>query len=405
MDAYIKREINIFYDNLVKKPYEVLKIFSDFYGEEFVDLQDIPSIDELEKMFYSKSIRGIIHEFGISDFPVSAKILKECTEEEIQNFFNNLNNCIDQISKVINIYVYFPEVKITNEYDKYRYIYDLYAKVPIKYSGTLAGEFKLNRSSYSIEELKSNYMHSHVCSIPTHDFSQFQSCCLGSGPIRNTINSLIIDFDENIWNLFCLELSKYVKTESVEGVPYHRLEGVTSNSRTYCEYFLLCNSYNSCLEGVLQEFIPYFISQKKLKFNFINGKYSIGMSFIEYMVTISNCFIEWYNKQYLIGKFKYSFDEIKNNFLQEGVIKDNKIYTKSDSNTTYLNFLNKFVCTFKGKRVLLKIKDSIQDSNYSLFLNITIAMTLLHKILKIINCSYGNEDPITNTNSEKVYLL
>lgn len=405
MDAYIKRKINTFYDNLVKKPYEVLKIFSDFYGEEFVDLQDIPNIDELEKMFYSKSIRGIIHEFGISDFPVSAKILKECTEEEIQNFFNNLNNCIDQISKVINIYIYFPEVKITNEYNKYRYIYDLYAKVPIKYSGALAGEFKLNRASYSIEELKSNYMHSHVCSVPFHDFSQFQSCCLGGGPIRNTINSLIIDFDENIWNLFCLELSKYVKTESIEGVPYHRLEGVTSNNRFYCEYFLLCNSYSSCLEDVLQEFIPYFINQKKLKFNFINGKYSIGMSFIEYIVTISNCFIEWYNKQYLIGKFKYSFDEIKYNFLQEGVIKDNKIYTKSDSTTTYLNFINKFICTFKGKRVLLKIKDSIQDSNYSLFLNITTAMTLLHKILKIINCSYGNEDPITNTNSEKVYLL
>ena len=403
MDAYIKREINTFYDNLVKKPYEVLKIFSDFYREEFVDLQDIPSIDELEEMFYSKSIKEVINKFGISDFPVSAKILKECTEEEIQNFFNNLNNCIDQISKVIHIYIYFPEVKITNEFDKYRYIYDLYVKVPIKYSGALAGEFKLNRSSYSIEELKSNYMHSHVCSIPTHDFSQFQPCCLGRGPIRNTINSLIVDFDENIWNLFCLELSKYVETESIEGVPYHRLEVVSNMDTNYKDFFTYSH-YSSNIKPLLQEFIPYFISQKKLKFNFINGRYSIGMSFIEYMVTISNCFIEWYNKQYLIGKFEYSLDELKNNFLQEGVIKNNKIYTKSDPNTT-LNYQNKFVCTFKGKEVLLKIKDCIQDNNYSLFLKISDAMVLLHKVLKIINCSYGNESLITNTNSEKVYLL
>lgn len=405
MNAYIKRKINTFYDNLVKKPYEVLKIFSDFYGEEFVDLQGIPSIDELEEMFYSYTIRGIINEFGISTLPVSTKLLKECTEEEVRNFFNNLNNCIDQISKVINIYIYFPEVKITNEYDKYRYIHDLYVKVPIKYSGTLAGKFKLSRSSYSIEELKSNYMHSHVSTIPTYDFSQFQSCCLGSGPIRNTINNLIIDFDENIWNLFCLELSKYVETESIEGVPYHRLEGVTNNSTTYHNYYLLYSKYMDHIKPLLQEFIPYFIRQKKLKFNFINGKYSIGMSFIEYVITISNCFIEWYNKQYLIGKFRYSLDELIYSFLQEGVIKDNKIYTKSDSDTAYLDYQNKFICTFKGKDVLLKIKDCIQDNNYSLFLNIPTAMTLLHKILKIINCSYGNEDPITNTNSEKVYLL
>ena len=405
MDAYIKRKINTFYDNLVKKPYEVLKIFSDFYGEEFVDLQGIPSIDELEEMFHSYTIRGIINEFGISTLPVSTKILKECTEEEVQNFFNNLNNCIDQILKVINIYIYFPEVKITNEYNKYRFIHDLYVKVPIKYSGTLAGEFKLNRSSYSIEELKSGYMHSHVSYIPTYDFSQFQSCCLGSGPIRNTINNLIIDFDENIWNLFCLELSKYVETESIEGVPYHRLEGVTNNSTTYQNYSLLYSKYMDNIKPLLREFIPYFIRQKKLKFNFINGKYSIGMSFIEYMVTISNCFIEWYNKEYLIGKFRYSLDELKDDFLQEGIIKDNKIYTKSDSNTAYLNYQNKFVCTFKGKDVLLKIKNCTQDNNYSLFLSIPTAMVLLHKILKIINCSYGNEDPITNTNSEKGYLL
>lgn len=159
------------------------------------------------------------------------------------------------------------------------------------------------------------------------------------------------------------------------------------------------------IKPLLQEFIPYFIRQKKLKFNFINGKYSIGMPFIEYVLTISNCFIEWYNKQYLIGKFRYSLDELIYSFLQEGVIKDNKIYTKSDSDTTYLNYQNKFVCNFKGKEILLKIKDCRQDNNYSLFLNIPTAMTLLHKILKIINCSYGNEDPITNTNSEKVYLL
>ena len=74
--------------------------------------------------------------------------------------------------------------------------------------------------------------------IPKDDFTRFKSPCTGSGPINSTLATLATDYDEGIWQLFCLELDRYVRVESIEGVPYHRLESISASNRgSSCDRF------------------------------------------------------------------------------------------------------------------------------------------------------------------------
>ena len=147
----------------------------------------------------------------------------------------------DQVEKVVNvltdttvkegigstkfnnifILVHFPHVRVTNEHDRFVDINHLWAKVKVMYNGTLNGGFTLNRSEYTMLHISSRYMHSHISSIPTNDFTQFQNPCTGSGPINGTISVLNRDYDEDMWNMFCLELSKYVVLISNEFIKWY----------------------------------------------------------------------------------------------------------------------------------------------------------------------------------------
>jgi hypothetical protein len=103
--------------------------------------------------------------------------------------------------------------------------------------------------------------------------------------------------------MFCLELSKYVTVESVAGGPYHRLERLgTNNMEAGIDRFItyLSPSHHESVlaPSNLREFVKYFINSKKLKFNYVNGSFSIGMSFTEFIVLISNELIKWYNDQF-----------------------------------------------------------------------------------------------------------
>ena len=254
---------------------------------------------------------------------------------------------------------------------------------------------------------------SHVSAIPTNDFTKFQTPCTGTGPINDTISNLSNEFDSDIWRLFCLELSKYVEVESIAGTPYHRLENLgTSNMGAGENVFRVVNQlgYDDSIKEIIKEFVPYFIKQGKLKFNYANGSYSIGMSFTEYILTISNEFIDWYNKKYNNKELKYTFDTLKrSDVLKEGIIANNKIYYENSRRNvnSYAAYNGQRMCTFKGKDVLINIVDinEVKEDNKSIILNTDIALYILSKILRVINYRYGKaeqRDQEGNRISEKV---
>lgn len=381
------------YQRLIEKPMEIYKIFCDFFGEELVDIQMVSREDYASRLLgYENSRLVNIYEAG-SMAPYPSRVF---------------------------ILVRFPEVTITNEYDQSIDIWELYARVELGYNGKMLGYFTLNRAEYNTAQLNSNYMHSHVSDIPIWDFSSFQDPCLGEGPIRDTILTLRTeDFDELRWQLFCFELSKYVQVESIGGGPYHRLERVGSKEMSIGEsnWNLSTNvgnipHFNAFNNARVREFVTWLISRNKLKFDFNGYHYGISTTFLEWIVFISNEFIEWYNMKLVAGEVSETYGDLlrqgllRRGIIEEGVIKyDNSIIPRS-----YLEYEGQHVCTFKGEDVRVHIREEevqIGDNNLSNFINVRLAEWIHRIILQVINFEYGNsntEDQATGACKKIKYI-
>ena len=424
MNELIESKIEELYPLLMDKPNQVLAIFNDFFGEDKVDMQGFMSVDELKSWLSVTPIYRYISreslDMSMEDYDTySSQSLTDLRGEVLDLVLDQL--CSREIVSYIGyirfssgfILVHFPHVRITNEYNRFVDINHLYAKVGVLHNGSMNGYFSLNRAEYTYLHISSGYMHSHVSVIPTSDFTKFQTPCTGTGPINDTISNLSNEFDSDIWRLFCLELSKYVEVESIAGTPYHRLENLgTSNMGAGEDVFRVVNQlrYEDSIKEMIKEFVSYFIKQGKLKFNYANGSYSIGMSFTEYILVISNEFIDWYNKKFNNKEWKYTFSTLKrSDILKEGIIANNKIYYENSRRNvnSCAAYNGQRMCTFKGKDVLINIVDinEVKEDNKSIILNTNIALYILSKILRVINYRYGKaeqRDQEGNRISEKV---
>lgn len=385
MNADVKEKLHEIYNEIMEKPLKIKEIFDDYYGEERVDLQGYLKLEDLIENFEDRD---------------NIEFTQELIDE-IHYMYNNLF-----------ILVYFPKVRVTNEYNKYIDITQLWARVYIKYEGKSIGYFDLNRSEYTENQFRSNYLHSHVSSIPVSDFSMFQAPCLGDGPIRSTLATLAVDFDEAIWKLFCLELDKYVQVESLTGVPYIKLENV----QDYSTYSTINSFATQNLNGpvpyrgfwsreLIKSFLSYIFYHRILKFNYYNNQYGIALSFYEYMIIISNAFIRWYNSLYKIEECKIIYRELLDDKILFGaIVKDNKIYVKTSIRqyNPLNNYNGKYVCTFKGKDILLNIipNELLEDYNTTL-LNLDFAGYVYISILKMLNCNYGRNNSTEESSGEE----
>lgn len=416
----IEEKIEVLYNSLMERPLRVLSIFNDFFGEDMVDMQGYWGLDKFKSWMniepistyiLNSSVAGMSSDDwnmyktqSITDLPASQveQITNALTSNTVKNKIGNIkfNN--------IFILVHFPHVRITNEHDRFVDINHLWAKVKVMYNGTLSGGFTLNRSEYTMLHISSHYMHSHIGSIPTSDFTQFQNPCTGEGPINGTISTLNRDYDEDMWNMFCLELSKYVTVESIAGRPYEYLEKLgTNNMEMGVDRFVTYLSpdyYGDALSSdKLKEFVRGFINSKKLKFNYVNGSYSIGMSLIEFIVLISNEFIKWYNDQFNKEELTAKFAELKRKgILKECIIDNGKIYYDKGGNNvnTYAQYIGKKVCIFKGREVTIDITDiaEVRNENKSIILNTHTALYILATILKVLNYRYGRSKATHESN-------
>lgn len=365
-------ELEDIYNQIVYYPNKIYEIFCDFFGEEHVDLQNIYNKED----FYA--------------------IMKE-SYKNVEELRLNKENCIigyKNLPSYPYILVWFPKLKITNEYDESVEVEDFWVKVEITYTGKMHYGFKLNRSTYFKSHVLADYQHSHVNGID-HGLN-FSGCCLGTGPIKNTQNSLNMDYDESLWQLFCFELNKYVQTESIAGVPYRRMskiKDVDYGNKTNSFYYI--NNYHFLysedIKEIIFSFTKYFLSKKKLKFNYFNDSYGLGMPFLEYMLTISNCFIEWYNEEIRQGNVNISPSDLYNqNILQKVSITNNNIYTIRNSNriSSLLSKVGTRMFTFKGRDIVLNIVEDSEIENYDTILNIDIATAILNSVLKTLNYNY-----------------
>lgn len=416
----IEEKIEELYNSLMDKPLRVLGIFNDFFGEDKVDMQGYWSLDKFKSWMNIEPLStyipdGNIVSMNMNDWSMyKTWSITDLPGDQVEKVVNVLTNTTvkERIGNAkfngIFILVHFPHVRVTNEHDRFVDINHLWAKVKVSYNGTLNGGFTLNRSEYTLLHIRSHYMHSHISSIPTGDFTQFRNPCTGSGPINGTISALNRDYDEDMWNMFCLELSKYVTVESVAGVPYNYLEKLGTNDMEvgvdrFITY-LSPNYYGDTLStDKLRDFVRHFINTKKLKFNYVNGSYSIGMSLLEYIILISNEFISWYNDLFNKGEVTNTFDNLKTRgLLRECIIDNGKIYYDRGRNNVnnYAQYIGKKVCVFKGREITVDITDiaEVRNENKSIILNTQTALYILNIILKVLNYRYGRNKATHESN-------
>lgn len=394
MEDKIIDKITSIYNRIMEKPNIIYNIFKDFYGEKYVDMQNFLSLED-----YTTYVKREFLESTILD-----------TKTDLLGYRKFQN---------INILVRFPEVRVTNENDKYIDIWELYAKIYFNCFGLMTNSFVLNRSEYDVFQFRNLYLHSHVPGISHTHLADFQPPCLGQGPIRATISSLFADFDELRWQLFCFELSKYVEVESLSGGPYKKLESLGSNSMRRGEGDWYMNTSNvvpafTCLpKDKIKEFVEWLIKKKKFVFDYYNGSYNIGMSYINWRVFISNEFIEWYNIQFKEGHVTATYEDLLDrDLLKKGIISNNFIYYDSQYSVNNLTkYVGQKICTFKGKDVTLVIRDLEKEKterNFSNFLNPLLAEYIYKCILKVLNYKHGRyntqKTETTGVGTTTIYL-
>lgn len=279
------------------------------------------------------------------------------------------------------IIVFFPKVRVTNENDKYTDIYELFVRVCLD-QGKLYNSFALKRSKYTEEQYASGYCHSHVPKV-LDDYSVWKSPCLGTGPIRSTTASLVTEGTEELWQLFCVELNKYVATESLTGGPYIRLETIGADEEVSRDNI----AYQIRIDDSIfpyEKFLMYIFKNKPFTFNYCDY-YNIALSEKDIIVTLSNLFIKWYNE----GNWNISVDTLLNSrVLIKSKIKDNKIYEPLGTNIIN-DSIEQDIITFKNKvyhLTIIKTK-KVETDNSVLLLNNIIINTLVTNILNYIN--YG----------------
>lgn len=412
----------------MERPNQILQFFQDFFGGGRVEMQGFLTEDELYTYLSVNPLGTFIEWTNITDSSAYQNMNRE--DREVINLFwtaegaNNETVTSDSAlakyflpvikEKIANtmfnnlfILIYFPTVRITNEYDKFVDIKDLWLKVPFNWKGKGKGYFGVNRSNYPLNHFKSNYMHSHVSSIPTNNFENFQTPCTGRGPINSSLSTLAIEYDEAIWQLLCLELDRYVRVESINGVPHHRLENIfapemgNAKDRFPMQSLRGIIHWNIFGKEQFRPFIKHLLETKKIRFNYVNGSYGLGMSFIDTVVLISNEFISWYNTEYNKHTIDISYaDLVSNGIINECIITNGKVYVpepvRRGSSSDYQRYVGRKICTFKGRDITLTIDGVLSSEEESLnrtrILNLQCIEAIVCSILRILNYGYGREE-------------
>ena len=424
MTEELKVKLREIYDETTLKASEVIGVFVDYFGEELVDFSMLSFDDFIKSLEVDKfrsymppdtevttdNINKVVRfrsngeeitmTLKEAESNASKKFLDVATESTVMFFKPRLVNDIRSMIDCIYIYVKFPEVRVTNENDKFIDIKDLYARIRINGpSGTLIDYIELNRATYTISQYTSDYAHSHLPGIP----NGWTVPCYGSGPILSTMDTLRRRCDIDFWGLLCYELSKYVTVESLAGVPFRRLENVGADRRGNVNSAI--NYYESLPvlfgSGVSRdrwrEFLTSFLSKNELKFSFYRGRYDIGESPISLWVKLSKAFSEWYSAKFIEGKVTQSFDRLlSSGVINKYVVADGRVYTPQGSSLLEeaRNKNGRDMFMFKGEMVKLTITD-INDNvepSITYLVNHRVMDYLVTKILEVINYKYGREE-------------
>lgn len=190
----------------------IKEAFYDYYGEENVDFQDSNCLPIIEQR-----IEDYIEENNL-------EILNEDTlKTAIITILESSRNCA-------NVIVRRGNFKITNEIGLSHDIKEFWIKFSVSLSGVLLKYPTFTRSWYTLEELNSEYIHSHIRA--SSDITSFKDFCFGRNPIKDTFQYLRSNTNPCIWIWTSMfkQLDDTIKTESLRGGPYIKIQDIKKKS-------------------------------------------------------------------------------------------------------------------------------------------------------------------------------
>lgn len=370
---------------------KVLQVFTEYFSEDLVD-SDLISCEEIVRR-------------------LNKLIFEDAYKNEGLPWL--ITMCDSVVDRWLNVIIRFPRVTVTNEHNNSIDITELYAKVSIDCDFCEPIVLEMMRTEYSLEQWTSGYSHSHISGLCAVS-GDWKRPCLGSGPLvdtrdKVTMSNITIDEKLEYLGLYCYELDKYVRVESIEGIPYNHLESVglgdskivLGNNAVDWYYF------RGTTKLILEDFYKYFISEYNFKFSYINGQYIVGESLPRLLMKMSQYFAVWYNKKGY-NKYKKSLEYLTEHILVKYKISNEQIYTeRRHIDQVYIdavNAENREMLVFKGKPVILRIYGSAKSSSELYLLNASIFDMFYTRILTIINYEYRNKEG-GETSSDKKFKI
>lgn len=320
----------------------------------------------------------------------------ELSIPSFQSIANNIPATLSEAQVWMNtsltgtIIIHFPKVTIENEYGKTHDIYDLFVRIIVNGRGYLIGGFEIKRTSFTLVEIQKGYVHSHTLSKRSaSSIQEFDHVCLGTGPIRNTMYRLNNSNNEELWLLFCNELSMYVRVESLSGGPYIKMsvlgngnELVFKNLKTP---ILSRIPTSASTKRQMERLIGTILDSINLKFSYYKGRYCLGETFTDIMIKLS--------------------DFVETLYLPTiEVVFDGKSFYKHDDTleaipSWFTPLIGTKAFDFNGKEVRFKLIDAKEKLTPFKVIHPDYVREALNIILLLINNYYGEENTGGNNRS------
>lgn len=395
------------FNESISKALEVYDSFKEYFEPDNVDIQQINSFETFWKNNSGISINvfpkyrdKVNRDIEAQLNSLASTAIKDVPAELLQYY--NIQEGLKSLYHPI-ILVHWKEVTVTNEHDRSIVIQELYARTEITLDGKIAGKPKFQRTTYTQEQWVSNYMHSHIDSIYKSTLNAWRDSCFGTGPIRDTIAKLTQFCDKNYWDLYCLELDKYVHVESLDGTPFRYLENVgTRNPYGYSEDYSapkgyvnwdkitrIAATYPIMPKQAWNEFFEYLINTSDFKFHFTN-QYYLAMTYPKFVIYVSNKFIDWFNEKFKNDKSKTLQNLLNTRVLAQGLWSNHHLLQieENPKNGDFDAFEQKYnnLVKFKKQTIGLKIiRATSENTNKVILLNCYVISYLYYKIIEIVN--------------------
>lgn len=391
--------------------------FIDFYGEENVEVK-YSVVNNIVLFIQNLLSYGDITEYQLSDRikRIDKAENKEECKEEVDYIMDNIDSISAFLSTkiddkeqyyggTVSVIVYFKELTIKNEREETTKIYDVFVKNIFSLRGRIITKFMLTKTTYTREQFIHGYIHSHVpklCTEREQNALQFQSFCLGKGPIaRTTAIHREKAFDKDSLLLYITEMDECLKVESLAGIPYiymNKSKGEEAIAlipriiKVYDEFGL--DREDNAYKDIIK-FVVFILKGDYIPFSIVNDRVLINMSGIKYVKLLSRLALIFINSKIELAEStgrtvdKTSLVRYMVKFFVQGYLKRDTVYgyktgsLKNEAKIMKENFV------FKGKVFNFKIIEDNKDkpeSDYFLKMNIVNVITKL--LLAYKNCNY-----------------